>query len=250
MRLNNKNAVVYGAAGSMGEAVARAFAAAGAHVHLVGRTEQTLAAVAAQIIGQGGRATVAPVDVFDQAAVEAHADRVVAQDGTLDISFNAVGMRAVQDVPLVDMTLDDFMTPIVEAARSHFVTTTAAARRMTAQGSGVILLLSATAAAESRHRMGGFNLACAGIEALNRSLAGEVGGHGVRVLCLRANFTPDTVPGLAPDDESLAALRDDTALARLPRLTEVAETAVYAVSDAAGAMTGAILNLSCGALVD
>jgi NAD(P)-dependent dehydrogenase (short-subunit alcohol dehydrogenase family) len=48
--------------------------------------------------------------------------------------------------------------------------------------------------------MGGFNLACAGIEALTRSLAGEVGRYGVRVVALRPNFTPETVPGLTDDD--------------------------------------------------
>ncbi len=250
MRLEKKNAVVYGAAGHMGAAVARAFAREGAHVFLAGRTQQTLDAVAEEIVEQGGRATVTPVDVFDRAAVEAHADRVVGEGGTLDISFNAVGMDAVQDVALVDLEPADFLAPIMASAQSHFITTTAAARRMTAQGSGVIVLLSATAAGESRHRMGGFNIACAGIEALNRSLAGEVGPYGVRVVCIRSNFAPETVPELSESDEAIQPLVRDTRLGRLPRLTEVAETAVYAASDGAGAMTGAVLNLSCGALVD
>ncbi|MFG1797631.1 SDR family NAD(P)-dependent oxidoreductase [Nocardia sp. NPDC049149] len=250
MRLNDKNAVVYGAAGSIGGAVARAFAREGAHVYLVGRTEKTLEAVADEIIGGGGRATVAQVDVHDRASVAAHADQVVEQGGSLDISFNAVNVNEVQDIPLVDMELTDFMTPIIESARAHFITATAAARRMTAQRSGAIVLLSSTAAGESRHRMGGFNIACAGVEALTRSLAGEVGRQGVRVVCLRPNFTPETVPGLAADDPELQPLIADTRLGRLPRLAELAEAAVFAASDGAGAMTGAILNLSCGALVD
>ncbi|GAB2682060.1 SDR family NAD(P)-dependent oxidoreductase [Nocardia goodfellowii] len=250
MRLNGKNAVVYGAAGKMGGAVARAFAREGAYVHLVGRTQSTLEAVAEEITELGGRATAARIDVFDQDAVEAHADRVVEQAGSLDVSFNAVGMSAVQDVPLVDLKLEDFMTPILDSARSHFITTTAAARRMAAQGSGVIVLLSASAADESRHRMGGFNIACAGIEALNRSLAGEVGREGVRVVCIRPNFTPETIPGLREDDPQLQPLLRDTRLGRLPRLAEVAEAAVFAASAGAGAMTGAVLNLTCGALVD
>ena len=61
-------------------------------------------------------------------------------------------------------------------------------------------VLSATSALESRHQMGGFNLACASIEALTRSLAGEVGRYGVRVVALRPNFTPETVPGFTDDD--------------------------------------------------
>ncbi|NEW51488.1 SDR family oxidoreductase [Nocardia cyriacigeorgica] len=250
MRLDGKNAVVYGAAGQMGGAVARAFAEAGARVYLVGRTRASLEVVAAEIAAGGGRAEVAVVDVFDQAGIGAHAEAMVEEAGSLDISFNAVGMDAVQDVPLVDITLEDFMSPIVGAARSHFITTTTAARQMSVQGSGVIVLLSATAAGESRHRMGGFNVACAGIEALNRSLAGELGPEGVRVVCIRANFTPETMPELAEEDSVLDPLIGDTRLGRLPRLAEVAHTAVYAASDSAGAMTGAVLNLSCGALVD
>ena len=140
------------------------------------------------------------------------------------------------------------MAPITEACRTHFVTASTAARHMTAQGSGVILLLSATSAKESRHQMGGFSLANAGIEALTRSLAGEVGRQGVRVVGIRSNFTPETVPGLT--DADVPNLVKDTLLGRLPRLAEVGDTAVYLASAAAGAMTGAVINLSCGAIID
>jgi 3-oxoacyl-[acyl-carrier protein] reductase len=100
---------------------------------------------------------------------------------------------------------------------------------------------------ETRHQMGGFNLACACIEALTRSLAGEVGRQGVRVVGIRSNFTPETSPGVTDDD--VAQLVKDTLLGRLPRLAEVAGTAVYLASPASGAMTGAVVNLSCGAIV-
>jgi 3-oxoacyl-[acyl-carrier protein] reductase len=248
MRLHDKVAIVYGAAGSMGRAVARAFASEGASTYLAGRTLASVRAVADEITAAGGQAEAASVDVDDEAAVEQHADEVVARAGRIDISFNAVGMNDVQNVPLVDMSIDDFMLPIVESARRHFVTTRAAARRMVAQGSGTIVLLSSSAAQESRHQMGGFNLACAAIEALTRSLAGEVGRSGVRIVALRPNFTPETAPGI-PDD-SLEPLVRDTTLGRLPRLHEVAAAAVFAASDDAGAMSGAVLNLTCGAIVD
>jgi 3-oxoacyl-[acyl-carrier protein] reductase len=247
--LTGKNAVVYGAAGSMGGAVARAFAAAGAHVVLTGRTAAALDAVADEITAAGGSAEPAVVDALDQAAVEEHADAVVRSGGSIDISFNAISLEPVQNVPLVDLALDDFMTPITRAARTHFITATAAARRMTTRRCGVILMLSSSAAYESRHRMGGFNLACASIEALTRSLAGEVGRAGVRVVCLRPNFTPETWPDRLSDDD-LEPLIRDTRLGRLPRLSEIGQSAVYLVSDGAGAMTGATLNLTCGAIID
>jgi NAD(P)-dependent dehydrogenase (short-subunit alcohol dehydrogenase family) len=235
----------------MGGAVARAFAREGARVFLAGRTLAKLDRVADEIRSAGGAAETARVDAMDQASVATHADYVVRTAGSIDVSFNAISIRVVQDIPLVEISLEDFMAPVTDACRTHFITATAAARHMTAQGSGVIVLLSATAALESRHQMGGFNRACACIEALTRSLAGEVGRYGVRVVALRPNFTPETVPVIPDDDTAqIAQLVRDTLLGRLPRLREVAGTAVYLASDAAGAMTGAVINLSCGAVFD
>ena len=96
--------------------------------------------------------------------------------------------------------------------------------------------------------MGGFSLANAAIEALTRTLAGEYGRSGVRVVGLRSNFTPETYPGVT--DEMLAPLIRDALLGRLPRLAELAGTAAYLASDRAGAMTGGMVNLTCGAIID
>lgn len=246
--LDDKNAIVYGAAGSIGGAVARAFAREGANVFLAGRTLANLDKVADEIRSGGGVAETAQVDAMDQRAVDAHAEHVAKAAGSIDISFNAISIEAIQNIPLIEMSLDDFLAPITQATRTHFVTTTTAARHMTAQRSGVIVLLSSSAALESRHQMGGFNLACASIEALTRSLAGEVGRKGVRVVGLRPNFTPETSPGISEED--LPFLVEDTLLGRLPRLAEVADTAVYLASDAAGAMSGAVVNITCGAVMD
>jgi NAD(P)-dependent dehydrogenase (short-subunit alcohol dehydrogenase family) len=171
----------------------------------------------------------------------------VSVAGSLDISFNAIGLNVVQNIPLVDISVEDFMRPITEASQANFITSTAAVPHMTAQHSGVIIMLSATAVLETRHEMGGFNLACACIEALTRSLAGEVGRRGVRVVGIRSNFTPETWPGVTDDD--IAPLIRDTLLGRLPRLAEIAGTAVYLASPASAAMTGAVVNLSCGAII-
>ena len=247
MQLQGKNAIVYGAAGHMGSAVARAFAREGARVFLAGRTLETLDALADQIRAAGGLAETGIVDARDRDSVDAHAAEVIEAAGSLDVSFNAVSVRAVQDIPLTEMSVDDFLLPIVDAATTHFITATAAARHMTGRGSGVIILLSSTAAMESRHKMGGFNLACAGIEALVRGLAGEVGRHGVRAVGIRPNFTPET---LEMTDDDIPKMVQDTLLGRLPRLSQVGDTAAYLASDGAGAITGVTLNLSCGAVID
>lgn len=249
MQLEHKKAIVYGAGGSMGGAIARAFAREGAEVFLAGRTLERLVAVAAEITSAGGSARTAVLDAHDRQAVEEHADEVARQAGALDISINAVGMEdAIQGVALIDLAPSDFLAPVIDAARTQFLTATAAARRMAVQGSGVILLLSSSAARESGPLMGGFSVACAAIECLTRTLAGEVGHHGVRVVCLRPNFTPETAPGVDPSN--FQPLVDGTALGRLPRLAEVGATAAFLASDDAGAMTGTIANLTCGAIVD
>ena len=248
MLLENKNAIVYGAAGAIGGAVARAFARDGARVFLAGRTLATLEEVAAGIRAHGGMADAAQVDAMDKAAVDAHADRVVAAVGSIDVSFNAVAVDVVQGVALTEISVEDFMAPITGLCRTNFLTATAAARHMATQGGGVIVTLSASSAKETRHEMGGFSLANAAIEALTRTLAGEFGRRGVRVVGLRSNFTPETYPAVT--DEQLAPLLKDTLLGRLPRLADLAGTAVYLASDGAGAMSGAMVNLTCGAIID
>jgi 3-oxoacyl-[acyl-carrier protein] reductase len=246
--LENKNAIVYGAAGAIGAAVARAFARDGARVFLAGRTLATLEEVAADIRAHGGIAEAAPVDAMDKAAVDAHADRVAAAAGRIDVSFNAVAVSVVQGVALTEISVEDFMAPITGLCRTNFLTATAAARHMASQGAGVIVTLTASSAKETRHEMGGFSLANAAIEALTRALAGEFGRRGVRVVGLRSDFTPETYPAVT--DEQLAPLLKDTLLGRLPRLADLAGTAVYLASDGAGAISGAMVNLTCGAIID
>src|ERR1700761_7541779 len=108
MQLHGKNALVYGAAGSMGSAVARGFAAAGAKVFLAGQTLASLDALAAQIRADGGQAETAVVDAMDPGSVDAHVRAVAASAGSADVSFNAVSVPVTQGAPLTEMALDDF----------------------------------------------------------------------------------------------------------------------------------------------
>src|SRR5690349_13255008 len=99
MLLENKTAIVHGAAGSVGSAVARAYAREGAEVHLTGRTTATLDQVAERIRSDGGTAHVAQLNALDQAAVQRHAD-AVADAGSIDICFNATSNDDLQGIPL------------------------------------------------------------------------------------------------------------------------------------------------------
>ncbi len=253
MLLRNKNAVIYGGAGAVGSAVARAFAGAGARVHLAGRTPATLAAVADSIRADGGSAETALVDALDEAAVDAFTTRIAATAGSLDISFNLIGVDDVQGTPLAEMTLADFEQPILKSVRSTFITARAAARQMIPQRSGVILTFGG-----GGHRnpirdysIGGFVVALGAVDTLRRQLAAELGRYGIRVLTLETGGVLETVPVDAPGRREIEELIvAPTMLGRTASLADIGNVAVFAASDLAGSMTGTVLNTSCGASVD
>ncbi len=188
--LEDKTAVVYGAGGAVGGAVARAFAREGASVFVAGRTIATLDALANEITAAGGEADTAQVDALDKQAVDEHADAVANRAGSIDISFNAIGIDHVQETPLRELSPEEYV-PITSYTMTQFLTTTAAARHMVSFNTGVILTLSTTAARVTLPS-DGFGVACAVVEALSRQLAGELGAHGVRVICLRPDAIPET----------------------------------------------------------
>src|SRR5215469_14882235 len=204
MLLEHKNAVIYGAGGDVGSAVARAFAREGARVFLLGRRLAPLEAVAQEITQGGGMAEVAQVDALDGQAVEQHLDEVVQQAGSIDIALNVIGIGYVQGAPLLEMQLEQFTRGITEVMHTQFLTMTAAGRHMSRQGSGVILALTATPAGRFvPTNSGNFGVACAAIENLCRQLAGELGPRGVRVVCMRSAGSPDA-PGLDAFSHRLA----------------------------------------------
>ena len=133
MLLENKNAIIYGGAGSIGAAVARAFGREGANLFLVGRTIETLDAVAEEIRAGGGSAG-AVVDALDETQVEEH--DAIAKDGGLDISMNVITHPHTHGTPLWEMDADDYMAPVEVAARTTFITARAAVRRMIPRKSG------------------------------------------------------------------------------------------------------------------
>lgn len=261
MLLKEKNAVIYGGGGAIGGAVARAFAREGARVFLVGRTLAPLDAVASEINSSGGLAETAQVDALDAQAIEQHLDQVDKQFGRIDISFNVIGLGDAQGAPLIEMSAEHFKLPVNTAITTHFLTATAAARHMVKKRSGVILALTANAAAKPYPDVGGFGVACAAIEGICRQLALELGPQGIRVVCLRSAGSPDA-PGvnaafnihaeIAGQSREVweAEFAKKTLLHRLPKLAEVANAAVVVASDYASAMTGAIANVTCGELVD
>jgi 3-oxoacyl-[acyl-carrier protein] reductase len=166
MLLATKTAIVYGASGAIGSAVARAYAREGADVHLAGRTTATLEEVAQRIRHDGGGAHVAQVDVLDRAAVAAHADAVAARGG-IDICFKAISNDDVQGTPLLGLQFEDFLRPVAKAVTAHFNVATAVGRHMTRRGHGVILAMAG--GREAIPRLGGSHVAWAALAGLCRS---------------------------------------------------------------------------------
>lgn len=251
MLLEGKNAVVYGGAGSIGGAAARAFAREGATVHLAGRTAATLEAVAAEIGAAGGRAEIAVLDALDPAAVDAHADAVAAGSGSLDISFNAIQHGDVQGTPMAEMEVDDYVRPVETAVRTTFITMRAAARHMIGQGGGVILLFGGEGDPPRGYHLGGLQTAFQALEAMRRQLASELGQHGVRTVTLRSGGVPESIPdSVAARDRIAAGIEQATMLGRAATLEDVGRVAAFVASDHARTMTAATVNVSCGALID
>lgn len=254
MLLKNKTAVIYGAGGSLGAAVAKAFSAAGADVFLSGIHLQSVKATAELIRKAGGNVQVDQVDALDQSAVGDYLSSVAKRARSIDISFNAIALKDTQDIPLIEMELDDFIRPIRIAMQSHFITGTAAGRIMRAQKSGVILSLTATPGGIGYPGTGGFGVACCAIESFTRNLASELGPHGVRAVTIRSGGSPDSrvfVEALSGLNKEVAAeviggLANDTMLKRLPAMDDIAGVAVFAASDLAALITGSAIDVTAG----
>lgn len=250
----------------MGGAIARAMARDGARIVVAGQTLTKVERVAADIRAAGGEAEAALVDALDPGEVTALTERVVARGGRLDIVVDALGVDHAQGVGLAELSLADFELPIATYTRSLFLIAKAAARPMAQQRSGVILTMSVPGAQLIGAGYLGHGVAYAGVEGMTRLLAAELGGSGVRVVGIRPDATPEALLGAQPSHaqamlgraaasagltlEQMLAGRAESAtmLGRLPTLAQIAETAVFLASPRAGAITGTVVNLTCGSV--
>ena len=253
MNLQNKNAVIYGAGGSLGGAVAKAMAREGAKMFLTGRHPDSVQKTADEIIASGGSAEVDTVDALNEDAIKRHLDKVVKKAGRIDISYNAIGIPVKQNIPLVDLSVDDYVNPITMTMQTQFLTATAAGRVMIKQRSGVILTLTATPGGIGYPYTGGFAPACTALENLTKSLASELGVYGIRVVNIRSGGSPDSrifkeaiESHPVEMQKALRGMKADTMLKALPLMNDIANTAVFLSSDLAGKITGVTIDLTAG----
>jgi NAD(P)-dependent dehydrogenase (short-subunit alcohol dehydrogenase family) len=261
MILPDKVAVIYGAGGAIGGAVARAFASEGAKLFLTGRLQAPVEAVAKDIVSVGGSAEAAEVDALDEQAVNRHLQSVIDQAGRVDISFNAVGIpdTKILGVPLSEMDAGQFSLPITTYTTSYFLTARGAARHMIPNKSGVIMTVTALPARMGSRLNGGYGPAQAAKEAMTRDLSAELAPQGIRVVGLRPHGIPETSTMKEVFDAKASGmtfeqfegyLASTTHPRRVMTLEEMANMAVFVASDKASGMTGTTVNLTMGSLDD
>ena len=262
MMLKDKVAVIYGAGGAIGGAVAHAFASEGADLFLTGRHLAPIEAVAKGIVSDGGPAEAAEVDALDEQAVDRHLQSVIEKAGRVDISFNAIGIPNPKTrVPLVELDVEQFSLPIATYTRSYFLTARLTAQRMLANRSGVIMTVTSVPSRTGIPFVGGGGPAMSAVESLTRNLSAELAPQGIRVVGLRPQGMPETprikesfgvyakASGMTWEQfHELGASRTHTR--RLSTLADLASVAGFIASDQASGMTGTIVNLSMGSLDD
>jgi NAD(P)-dependent dehydrogenase (short-subunit alcohol dehydrogenase family) len=263
MMLKNKVAVIYGAGGGIGGAVARAFACEGAKLFLTGRHLAPVEVVAKEVASAGGSADAAEVNALDEQAIDKHLQSVIDKVGRVDISFNAIGIRYANTlgVPLIELDVEQFSLPIRTLPTSYFLTARLAARRMVPKKSGVIMTVTAVHSRTGIPLVGGYGPAQAAEEALTRQLSAELAPQGIRVVGLRPYGTPETrTIKEAYEPRAKASgmtweqwqqmLASKTHPRRLMTLAEIANAAAFMASDKASGMTGTTVNLTMGSLDD
>jgi NAD(P)-dependent dehydrogenase (short-subunit alcohol dehydrogenase family) len=251
--LKDKTAVVYGA-GSIGSAVAAAFAQAGATVFVTDHREETLN----ELADKDKSLQTARVDVLDQEAVAAFVKAVADKTGHVDISFCATSTHkpgGEQGAALTELSYDDFAMPILDYTKATFNTARAVYPYMVQQHAGVIMGMTAVVSQMPLPYTAGFGPAWAAVEAMLRLLAAELGPHGVRTVCLHSagsqGAADKTLASTNPEldkrtEEWGQRWMSRNLLGRGPTLEEVGNMATFLASDLAGATTGTTVSLNAG----
>ena len=146
--------------------------------------------------------------------------------------------------------VDDFLQPITNAMRSHFITSRAAARHMVKRGSGVILAFGG-GGPQTLPGLCGFKVALDAIESLRRQWACELGKRGIRLVTLKTGGIVDSIPAEFPGREAIGASMFQSALLnRTATLADVGHVAAFVASDLAQTITATSVNISCGTLME
>ena len=262
--LHGKTALIFGAGGAIGSTVATTFAREGATLFLSGRHIDSVNKIAEQIKSSGYDAASDLVDAVNEDKVNKYFEKVFKKTGKIDIVFNAIGSRldgAIHVMPSTETSLETFKMYLNNMVLSQFLTSRVAAKYMQKQSKGSIVLMTATPSRGVAPFLPG---ACAGhaaIDGLARCLALEFGAMGIRVNAVMSGGMQETpniqevIKGMAklvgaPVEALMQQVKEKSILKRTSTLKETAEVVTFIASDKASSITGAIINASCGEVLD
>ena len=239
-RLDGKAALVTGASGGIGAAIARGLHAQGAAVALSGTREAALAALAREL---GERAHVCPADLADPAAPDALVAAAEAAAGPLHVLVNNAGVT--RDGLALRMKDADWQAVLELDLSAPFRLARAALKGMLRRRAGRIIGIASIVAATGNAGQANYAAAKAGLVGMSKALAQEVASRGVTVNVVAPGFVQTAMTDVLPEAQR-AALAERIPLGRLGRPEDVAAAVAFLAADEAGWITGATLHVNGG----
>ena len=255
MRLNDKVAIITGAASGIGKDIAIVFAREGAKVAIADLNQKAADATAREIDPEGKRAIGVAMDVTDEQQVEAGTAKVIEAFGALDILVSNAGIQIV--APLVDFEFAKWKLLLSVHLDGAFLTTRAALRQMYKQRSGSIIYMGSAHSKEASVLKGPYVTAKHGLIGLAKVVAKEGAEHGVRanVICpgfVRTTLVEKQIPeqakelGISEQEVIKNVMLKETVDGEFTTVDDVAETALFLASFGSNALTGQSIVVSHG----
>ena len=235
-----------GAGSGIGAATARLLGRRGMTVALVGRRQETLEEVAAEIDAGRGAAVVVQEDLADAAAPSRIVDAVLERAGRLDVIVNNAGHLRL--TPVADVTADELDAHLAVNLRAPYLLVQAALPALKASPSAVVVNVSSAAAAMYRPRQTVYAMTKAALEHMTKNMAAELAPDGIRVNCVRPGpvDTPIHSTAVADPEARLRELGRLVPLGRVGRPEEIALWIGHLVDPDAGWVTGSVLVIDGG----
>ena len=246
-RFAGRRVIVTGGGRGIGQATARAFAAEGADVLVLGRTVADLEDTVAQITADGGQAWLLPCDVTSEAQVEETVTRAASRWDRIDVLINNAGID--DDTPFLEIDRARWRAVVDTNLTGVFLMSQAVGREMARTGGGVILHTASIDASGGDGPYAAYNASKAGLLGLNRTMALELAAHGIRSNCVSPGFTHTVMTEKAVGPKLMEYLNGSftrVPIKRLVRTDEIAQAFLFLASDQASAITGIDLRVDGG----